>query len=190
MISAGKVVDPADPNLQAPVAIRFTSANSYDIVDNSNPSNPNPPVLSSGTYTEGADIPFNGWTVQISGAPQAGDTFTISRNANGTGDGLNASALASLQTANLLGSGTLTYQSAYAQMVSVVGNKTHELDITNKAEDAYLNQAVSAQQAESGVNIDEEVTNLLRYQQAYQAAGKVMQTANQLFQLLLNLGAN
>jgi flagellar hook-associated protein 1 FlgK len=50
-----------------------------------------------------------------------------------------------------------------------------------------LSEAVEAQQAESGVNLDEEATNLLRYQQAYQAAGKVIQIANEVFESLLQL---
>jgi flagellar hook-associated protein 1 FlgK len=51
-----------------------------------------------------------------------------------------------------------------------------------------LQQAVAATQSESGVNLDEEAANLLRYQQAYQAAGKLMQIASQLFDALLNIG--
>ena len=51
-----------------------------------------------------------------------------------------------------------------------------------------LEYAVAAQQSESGVNLDEEAADLLRYQQAYQAAGKMMQVASQLFELLLTIG--
>ena len=186
-ISAGSVnaPPPIDANLQQPVSINFTSATDYDIVDPSNGA-----VLTSGTYTEGADISFNGWTVQVSGAPATGDSFGIGPNTNGTGDPRNATALAQLQSAKLLGNGSVSYQGAYAQLVATVGNKTSELDATSKAENEYLTQATNAQQAESGVNLDEEATNLLRYQQAYQAAGKVMQTTSELFQLLLSLGGN
>jgi len=111
-------------------------------------------------------------------------------NTNGTGDAGNAVALAKLQSANLLDNGTSTYQGAYAQLISSIGNKTHELDITNQAESANLQQAVNVQQSESGVNLDEEAANLLRYQQAYQAAAKIMQTTNELFQTLVSLGGS
>ena len=57
------------------------------------------------------------------------------------------------------------------------------------AEAKVLEQATAAVQSESGVNLDEEATNLLRYQQAYQAAGKMMQIASQLFDVLLRLGS-
>ena len=139
-------------------------------------------------YQTGDTFTFGGISFSITGAPADTDTFVIGANTNGVGDGRNAVALGALQSANTLGNGTASYQGAYAQLVSAVGNKTRELQVTNQAETKYLEQAVAAQQAESGVNLDEEATNLLRYQQAYQAAGKVMQTASQLFELLLSLG--
>ncbi|HYD95689.1 MAG TPA: flagellar hook-associated protein FlgK [Noviherbaspirillum sp.] len=140
------------------------------------------------TYKDGDTISFGGVSFTVSGAPANGDKFTISTNSGGVGDNRNALALAALQTKNTLANGTMTYSAAYSLMVTQVGNKTRELEITSKAEAQVLEQAVQAQQSESGVNIDEEAANLLRYQQAYQAAAKVMQTASQLFELLLNLG--
>ncbi len=140
------------------------------------------------TYTDGATISFGGASFTISGTPIDGDTFTVGKNLNGTGDIRNAVLLGELQSANTLVNGTTSYQGAYAQLVSSVGNKAREMEVTSKAENRYLEGAEAAQQAESGVNLDEEATNLLRYQQAYQAAAKVMQTANQLFDLLLTLG--
>ena len=183
-ISAGTVngPSPVNPNLQQPVTITFTSANTFDVtgIGTGDPTGV--------TYTPDGDISYNGWTIKISGAPAPGDTFTIGPNTNGVGDNRNALLLAGLQTANTLGNGTVSYQGAYAQLVNQVGNKTRELEIGAVAEGKLLTQAIAAQQSESGVNLDEEATNLIRYQQAYQAASKVMQTANQLFELLLSLG--
>lgn len=188
-ISAGTVnaPPPTDPNLKQPVTITFTSATTFDVsVTGAVPA----VVLASGvSYTAGQDISYNGWTVQISGAPATGDSFSVAAN-DGAGDNRNAVLLGALQSANTLAGGTTSYQGAYAQLVSLVGNKAREMEVTSKAEGRYLEQAITAQQAESGVNLDEEATNLLRYQQAYQAAGKVMQTANQMFELLLTLGGN
>jgi flagellar hook-associated protein 1 len=183
-ISAGSVnaPPPPDPNLQQPVTITFTSATTFDVTGT---GTGNPTGV---TYSGGGNISYNGWTFQISGAPLTGDTFTIGPNSNGVGDSRNALLLGSLQNTNTLANGTTTYQGAYAQLVSLVGNKSHELKVTSSAADSLLTQAVQAQQAESGVNLDEEATNLLRYQQAYQAAGKVMQIASQLFDTLLSLG--
>ena len=73
-------------------------------------------------------------------------------------------------------------------MVSSVGNKAREIQVNGAASDALLAQVTTSQQSVSGVNLDEEAANLLKYQQAYQAAGKVMQIASSMFDTLLSLG--
>ena len=77
---------------------------------------------------------------------------------------------------------------SYASLMRDIGNKTRELQVTSDAQNALAMQTQESQQALSGVNLDEEASNLLRYQQAYQAAGKVMQIASQLFDVLLTIG--
>ncbi|WP_199739123.1 flagellar hook-associated protein FlgK [Herminiimonas sp. KBW02] len=140
------------------------------------------------TYTSGSVIAFGGAEVKISGAPANGDKFTISANTNGDGDNRNMLALGELQTKNVLMGGTASYNGAYNQLVSLVGNKTRELQTNSAAEGTLLKQMQTAQQSDSGVNLDEEATNLLRYQQAYQASGKVMQTISDMFKVLISLG--
>jgi flagellar hook-associated protein 1 FlgK len=73
-------------------------------------------------------------------------------------------------------------------MVNFVGNKTREAQIAGAAADTTVEQAQAARDSVSGVNLDEEASNLLRYQQAYQASGKVIQVASELFDTLLSLG--
>jgi flagellar hook-associated protein 1 FlgK len=139
-------------------------------------------------YTEGAAISFGGIGFSISGAPADLDTFTIGPNTSGVGDSRNGALLAGLQTKNIMNNGSSTYQVSYAQMVNFIGAKASEAQIGGIAADAAVKQATSSQQSVSGVNLDEEAANLLRYQQAYQASGKVMQVASQLFDTLLSLG--
>lgn len=107
------------------------------------------------------------------------------------GDNSNGLLLASLQSQSTInssnGAGT-SYSAAFSQLVNSVGNKTRELKVTAAAEAQVLEQNTAAVQSLSGVNLDEEATNLIRYQQAYQAAGKMMQIASQLFDTLLQLG--
>jgi flagellar hook-associated protein 1 FlgK len=136
-------------------------------------------------YVDGAQITFGGMKFQISGIPGNGDSFAVGANQAGVGDNRNALLLASLQTTRTLAQGTATYEGAYGQLVSLVGNKTRELEVTSGAAQTMLSEALHAQQTESGVNLDEEATNLLRYQQAYQAAGKIIQIANEMFNVLL-----
>jgi flagellar hook-associated protein 1 FlgK len=140
------------------------------------------------TYTDGATLSFGGASFTLGGTLANNDTFTVTANTNATTDNRNALLLAGLQTKNTLQGGTASYQGVYSQLVSQVGNKTRELQVTSTAQTTLVNQSIQAQQAVSGVNLDEEAANLLRYQRAYQAAGKAMQIASTLFDTLLQLG--
>ena len=142
----------------------------------------------SAPFKAGASYSFSGVNVTMSGAPANGDTFDIKANTAGTADTRNIQALGALQTKNIFNGGSATYQSAFAQTVSAVGNKTREVQVNATAGEALLKQVQGAASDVSGVNLDEEATNLLKYQQAYQAAGKVMQIANTIFDTLLSIG--
>jgi flagellar hook-associated protein 1 FlgK len=169
--------------LEDNVTIKFTSATKFDVTDTTLGT-----TLATGVaYTPGGNISYNGWTTQISGTPSTNDTFTVSRNTNASTDGTNILLMASLQTANTLVNGTASYQGAYGQLIGQIGSQTRELTVTSQAQTNLLDQVTKSQQAVSGVNLDEEAANLLKYQQAYQAAGKAMQIANTMFDTILNL---
>jgi len=142
----------------------------------------------SAPFQSGASYSFSGVNLTMSGAPQNGDAFSVNANTAGTADTRNIQALGALQTKNIFNGGSATYQSAFAQTVSAVGNKTREVQVNASAGEALLKQVQGAASDVSGVNLDEEATNLLKYQQAYQAAGKVMQIANTIFDTLLSIG--
>ncbi|HEX5464285.1 MAG TPA: flagellar hook-associated protein FlgK [Burkholderiales bacterium] len=182
-ISAGSVDGPSpiDPAL-LPVTVKFTDPGTYEI-----DSNTGVPVSTGNAYTPGAPISYNGWTVKISGAPAAGDTFKVESNTGGTGDNRNALLLAGLQTQKLMAGGTATLQDSYSQLVGVVGSLAHGAQASSDAQNALLSQAQQRQQSVSGVNLDEEAANLQRYQQAYQASGKLIATAATLFDTILDI---
>lgn len=180
-VSSGTVLDASNVNLQQAVTITFTSATTYNVTGT---GTGNPVGLA---YTAGANISYNGWQIQISGAPATGDTLTVGANTGGVSDNRNALLLTGLQTQTTLASGTATYQSAYSQLVADVGTKTHQADINSKAQETLLNQVTQAREAASGVNLDEEAASLVRYQQAYQAAAQVIGTANSLFASLIDM---
>jgi flagellar hook-associated protein 1 FlgK len=159
-----------------------------DVTVSANGSSTTYPAGTAVPYTDGATLSFGGISFQISGAPADTDSFTVGPNISGTGDSRNGTLLAALQTKNLMNNNTATFQTTYAQMVNYVGTKAREAQIAGTAADAAVTQATNSQQAVSGVNLDEEAANLLRYQQAYQASGKVIQIASQLFDTLLSLG--
>mgnify|MGYP001033716333 FL=1 len=172
---------PLNMNLQQPITLTFTSATTYTASGTGAP-------VGVQTYTSGSDITINGWTTKITGTPAAGDSFSIVANNNATTDGTNILKLAQLQTANTLVNGTTSYQGAYGQLVAQVGTQTRELEVTSKAQASMLAQVSKAQQSVSGVNLDEEAANLLKYQQAYQAAAKAMAISQSMFDSLLQLG--
>jgi flagellar hook-associated protein 1 FlgK len=182
--SNGVPATAAYPNLQDNVTIQFNgapNAGTYNVTDNTTGA-----VLGSNlAYVAGQAITYNGWTVNITGSPAANDTFTVGPNTSGSGDSRNGVAIAGLQTTQTLDNGTNSIQSAYAQMVSTVGNQAAELQATSQAANTTLTNATNAQQSVSGVNLDEEASNLIQYQEAYQAAGKLMSTVSTLFSSLL-----
>ena len=140
-------------------------------------------------YTSGATIAVAGMSFSISGNLVGGDSFTLERNASGVSDGRNALALGQLQTQNTMSGKTASYQSAYAQLVSDNGNKTREISVKSQAQNSLLEQSQAARDSLSGVNLDEEAANLMRYQQAYQASAKMLDIGSQLFDTLLAIGA-
>ena len=174
---------PLNANLQQTVTITFTSATTFNVTGT---GTGNPIGL---TYpTASGDISYNGWTIKISGTPAIGDAFTVSANTQGVSDNRNGVLLGALQTAKTMAGGTATYQSSYSAIVSQIGNKAREVDITGQAQQSLLEQAKSTRDQLSGVNLDEEAANLLRYQQAYQAAAKVITIASTLFDEILAIG--
>ena len=182
--------------LTAPVTLTFDKAAGtltgfpagQDVTVTANGNSTTYPAGTAVPFTDGAAISFGGVSFNITGTPGDTDTFTIGPNTSGVGDSRNGALLAGLQAKNVMNGGTATFQGAYAQVVNVVGNKAREAQIGMNAADAAVVQATKAHQSVSGVNLDEEAANLLRYQQAYQAAGKVMQIASTLFDTLLSLG--
>lgn len=127
------------------------------------------------------------------GAWENGESMSFSPTAAGVADNRNAVALGALQTSKQMlagssGTATATFQSVYAQMVTQVGNKTREVQVNQTAQESLLTQATDARDALSGVNLDEEAANLVRYQMAYQSAAKVMNVAQTLFNEVLSIG--
>jgi flagellar hook-associated protein 1 FlgK len=147
-------------------------------------------VYAAGTavpYTAGASISFDGISVKLTGAPANGDTFTIGKNVGGVSDGSNALLLAGLQRATIIGGGTSTFNGAYAQLVSTVGNRAMEVSVAETTQTSVAAQIKMSQQSVSGVNQDEETANLLMFQQMYQANAKVIQTASTMFDAILGI---
>ena len=123
--------------------------------------------------------------IRIAGDPHKGDMFRVEFNKNGVGDNKNILQLANLQDKPTLANGTSNYSQIYSQLVSRVGSKTHELEVDSKAQKLLLDQATERRESISGVNMDEEAANMLRYQNLYQANAQAMAAANKMFEALI-----
>ncbi len=174
-ITAGEVLNPGNPNLRSPVTITFQSATQYTVSGD-------PTVY---TYTSGANIDVNGWRVQVSGTPSAGDTFSVTDNAGGTGDNRNALKLADILKEPVLDKGTASLSAAVGQFVGDIGVKTNQAQVSAAAQKVVYDESVDSLQSVSGVNLDEEAANLVRYQQAYMAAAQMIRVADTIFQSVL-----
>lgn len=179
-ISAGEVRDADNPMLRAGVTIRFTSANAWQAVDAGNT------VIASGAYATGGNIDVNGWRVQVSGTPAAGDTFTVSSNVGGTGDNRNAQALTRVLSTGVLNNGSESLDSAASRLVGSIGVSTSSANASRDAQKIMYDDSQAAVDSVSGVNLDEEAANLLRYQQAYQASAQMIRVAQSIFDSILN----
>jgi flagellar hook-associated protein 1 FlgK len=173
-ISPGSVVDASDANLRTTSTIQFTDATTYTING-----------AGSFTYTPDQAIIVNGASVTISGTPAAGDTFTISDNTGGTGDNRNMLALADSLSKDVMNNGTTSLNDATSSLVGQIGSQTRQVQSSRDAQQIVQQEASDARDSVSGVNLDEEAANLIKYQQAYQAAAQMISVASQLFDSIL-----
>jgi flagellar hook-associated protein 1 FlgK len=160
--------------------LSFTSPTAYAVTDASGAA------VTSGTYTAGTPITFNGISVALTGTPAGGDSFAVDDNANGTGDNSNALKLAGILNQNVLNGGAESLSGAVNSYVGTVGLLTSQVQNGAAAQQSVMQSAQSAQQSLSGVNLDQEAANLVQYQQAYQAAAQVIAASNTLFNSLIS----
>ncbi|MFX1722622.1 flagellar hook-associated protein FlgK [Stenotrophomonas sp. AS1] len=169
-----KVTDAGNPALRNPAAIVFTSATEYTI-DGVGPN----------TYTAGQTITANGWSFVLDGAPKQGDTFTIGPTPAGSSDNSNALLLAKVEDAKTFNAGTVTLSGALGGLTTQVGAAARSAEYSLQAQQVITDQAQAARDSISGVNLDEEAADMLRLQQAYQAASQLISTADTMFQTIL-----
>jgi flagellar hook-associated protein 1 FlgK len=103
------------------------------------------------------------------------------------GDNSNVLAMLSKQTALVMNDGLSSYQDTLSGLISTVGNKSAELKATSAYAEQWQQSSSIAMENYSGINLEEEAANLLRYQQAYQASGTVLQMARQMFDSILGI---
>ncbi len=196
VISAGQATDTTTPlytagagQLSPPLLIRFTSPTSYDILNATTSATlaaglAYPPVAPAGIIPTGVGL--DGVQVEITGAPAAGDEFTLDYNSGGVQDNRTGLALAGLQTAAFLKNGTTTIDGAYGIAIQEIGTLTSAARSNREASKSLFDQSLAQLQSKSGVNLDEEAAQLIEFEQAYSAAAQVINVARTVFDTLLD----
>ena len=139
----------------------------------------------TGTWSAGAPIALNGFELMLDGVPAAGDNFSVARTASSPSNNGNALALAGLRDAALVGGRSVT--DAYASLIAGVGVKVQSARAGAEISQGVAASARAQQTGQAGVNLDEEAARLLQFQQSYQAAAKILQVAQSLFDTLLDV---
>jgi flagellar hook-associated protein 1 FlgK len=132
--------------------------------------------------------------ITLSGVPANNDSFTISNSNNGgftaVGDNRNALALGQLQITKTLnqvnGVATRSFGDAYGILVANVATRTHQAEVGQQTQKGLLDQTNLRYESVSGVNLDEEAANLIKFQQAYQAASQIITVSNTIFNSLMS----
>ena len=189
--------------LTPPISITFTSATTYDVFDSSTgPAT----LLFSGNFVQGqsnavfstdptilppalppAAAPFYlGYQVELGGNPVIGDTFTIGFNSTGVSDNRNAVAMGELRVTGILEGGEVNFEGDYGRLVEELGAETSQNRVSRESSYSLLQTSINNRAAVSGVNLDEEAANLIRFEQAYSASAQVITVARQIFETMLN----
>jgi flagellar hook-associated protein 1 FlgK len=174
-LGAMKVLDAADAALLDDAVIEFIDAGQFTI-DGAGPY----------AFTPGQTISANGWSVTLDGAPAGGDQFRIGRTSARSANNGNAALLSNLDDARVLNGGTISLNGALGGLTTMVGSAARQAQYSADAQQAINDDAQAARDSISGVNLDEEAANMLRLQQAYQAAAQIISTADTMFQSILN----
>jgi flagellar hook-associated protein 1 FlgK len=149
----------------------------------------------SGSWTAGTPIALNGFELELSGVPRSGDAFGVAKTQFPAQNNGNALAYTALRDAALVGRAPLsgggvgggsTLTDAYAAAMARVGVRVQGAEAGAQISAAVATQAEAARSARSGVNLDEEAARLIQYQQSYQAAAKILQVAQTVFDTLLD----
>ncbi len=179
-----------------PVKLQFAAAASdgsqgYTIYDAGGNSLGTGSIVAGQSNTVNVNIAANGSTIPsaftfqltLAGKPSSGDTFSVSFGAAGSTDNTNALGLLNLQTSATVGNASMN--NTYSSLVETVGAKTNQASLDASATSAILKQAQASQSSLSGVNLDEEAANLIKYQQYYSASAKIIEISQTVFNTLI-----
>ena len=183
--SVGGVYDePVKSTASEPMTIRVTDANSsqIEILDSLTGHSIATRQLDPNGFAN-----FGHYGFELRGDAGLNDQFTVAANINSAGDNQNINSILKLQTSDSNGAGSGGFQKIFNTIVAGVGASVQSGDISLQAAEANRDAAAEAETQFSGVNLDTEAAALMEFQQAYQASARILSTARELFQALMDV---
>lgn len=206
--AVGSSVTIADPTLVTfqPYEVQFTGATAYSVVNATTGA-----TVTSGTYTSGSPISFDGLDVVISGTAAAGDVFAVNAQRGAAqrlavaltdidkiaaastasalpGDNTNALALVGIHTNRHIDLGNVTLNDYHTITIGDVGSATRESELALTSKSLESDQLAALRESVSGVSLDEELINLLSFQRSFEASARMITVADELMQTILAMG--
>lgn len=180
---SGQPTDPQQKLRAQNLVVTFDAADHYIIKDGATGT-----VLAERNYDTSVLNPvvnYQGLTIQFTRAPDVGDVFAVDGNHDGLGNNENMLVMADLAKKGVIGN--KSFSDSYIDQVNTVGNAAQQAKITQQALTVVNDQAKQSRDKVSGVNLDDEAADLIRFQQAYQAAAKSLQISGQLFDSIVQI---
>ncbi len=181
----------------APLTVTYIGGNQFEVRNSSSTLLGTTAVMTGGSYANvmsSAGLASYGFDFTLTGVPKTGDSFTVAYNTGGFKDNRNGLILANLQSADLLRKNAVSVATAdnkmslnegYGNMIGFIGEKTSAIKLATESSKSLLQQSEAWYESISGVNLDEEAANLIRFQQSYAAAAKIISASQTIFDTLL-----
>jgi len=180
---SGQPADPQQKLRSQNLIVSFDAPSHYTIKDGATGT-----ILAERNYDTSVLNPvvnYQGLAIQFTRAPDIGDVFEVDGNHDGLGSNENMLVMADLSKKGVIGN--KSFSDSYIDQVNTVGNAAQQAKITQQALTVVNDQAKQSRDKVSGVNLDDEAADLIRFQQAYQAAAKSLQISGQLFDSIVQI---
>jgi flagellar hook-associated protein 1 FlgK len=162
------------------ITVKILSGNQLEIIDRKSGVS-----LATRSWLPDQDVTYLGIAFHISGNAQAGDVFDISNDMTRSGDSRNAQAISSMATGQIFGDNQGSFTDVYTSVAGTMGSTVSSAEMAATSSKQSASDLKSAYEAKTGVNLDAEASDLIRFQQAYQAAAQVVASARQMFETIL-----
>lgn len=178
-VGFGEPADLESQQVESAFGLKFVSDTEYQIIDKDSET-----ILATRQFDGVSNIKYGSAVISFAGPPAAGDVFSVSSNVGGVGDNGTMLEIVDLQTKQFL-PGDRSLTDSFIDLVGDVGNKATLSKISQEALQVVQEQAAEARDRVSGVSLDQEAADLIRFQQAYQASAQIIQMSSKIFDSIL-----